>query len=105
MKTRMKTSGTKTTKTKTRKYLCVCLWFSIISNKKTSFIVCFSLSLSLLTTCFPLLYHFKSGNRSSFFGDGTDCAVVVDEGMPKVSKEIGGGAFGFSCCVCGIAGI
>ena len=100
----MKTSGTKTTKTKTRKYLCVCLWFSIISNK-TSFIVCFSLSLSLLTTRFPLLYHFKSGNRSSFFGEGTDCAVVVDEGMPKVSKEIGGGAFGFSCCVCGIDGI
>lgn len=67
MKTRMKTSGTKTTKTKTRKYLCVCLWFSTISNIKNKF-HCVFLSLSFsLNYAFPSTLPFQIGEQIFFF--------------------------------------
>ena len=89
------TIGTTTMKTRTKNIV-----FAVLSkNFHTSFL---SLSLSVYYTFLPF-YHFKSGKSSSFFGDGSDRAVVVVvEGMPKVSREIGGGALGFNCCICDI---
>ena len=53
----MKTSGTKTTKTKTRKYLCVCLWFSIIStNIKKQVSLCVSLYFTISNRGTDLLF-------------------------------------------------
>ena len=93
------TIGTTTMKTRTKNIV-----FAVLSkNFHTSFLsLSLSLSLSVYYT-FLSFYHFKSGKSSSFFGDGSDRAVVVVvEGMPKVPREIGGGALGFNCCICGI---
>ena len=83
MKTRMKTSGTKTTKTKTRKYLCVCLWFSIIYIKKQ---VSLCVSLSLFLSYLRVSLYFTISNR------GTDLlfsamAQIVPSSSTKACRK------------------